>query len=284
MTTKQATKSLTDRDYEAVTSMMDRPRAEVAAAAGLTLAQVAYARERIRNGRGPGNGWTPAEDATLYASPMATAEDLASRLPGRSASAVAQRRAAIGAPRPGSGHAASPHRPGGRSLLAKTCRECGLLLPGRWFKFKRADRVWSGTCRGCDSEALKDWKGNRRPEASATAERLNNERYRHAAQALTAQVATMNGQPYMERDHAVLADPDLTVLAKALSLGRTFFAVGDAVVKYGYKSRRALGDPARDQWIIDNPNLPRVEEIRAALEAASTAEEANTAPTWDWDD
>jgi hypothetical protein len=92
----------------------------------------------------------------------------------------------------------------------------------------------------------------------------------------------------------VLADDGLTNFAKALKLGRTYQSVRNAVQRNGYTSAVGLGDPANEQWLIDNPNAGRVEEIRAQFESitgalAMPAPELETAgapkrPVFDWED
>jgi len=81
----------------------------------------------------------------------------------------------------------------------------------------------------------------------------------------------------------------MTLLQKALTLHRTYGATANACSKGGHKSKVGLGDPERDQWMIDNPNLDRLEEIAASLPAPQKAPMVpetpeRTAPSWDWDD
>ena len=64
----------------------------------------------------------------------------------------------------------------------------------------------------------------------------------------------LGGQPYTDEDHKVLSDQDLTLLQKALRLGRSYAAVRSMCMRSGYRSHVGLGDPERDQWKIDNPN------------------------------
>jgi hypothetical protein len=80
----------------------------------------------------------------------------------------------------------------------------------------------------------------------------------------------------------------MTILQKALTLRRTYTAVAVKCSREGVKSVVGLGDPERDQWLIDNPNADRLDEITASLAVetreAPEADEPRPAPSWDWDD
>lgn len=75
---------------------------------------------------------------------------------------------------------------------------------------------------------------------------------------MTEPTAHRKGQPWLEVDHKILADPDYTLTEKALLLERTYAGVQRACSANGYRSHVGKGDPERDQWIIDNPNLAKV--------------------------
>jgi hypothetical protein len=68
--------------------------------------------------------------------------------------------------------------------------------------------------------------------------------------------AHRNGEPWIEADHAVLSNPDMLVIEKAIALGRTYKATMRMCSKCGYTSKVGKGDPVRGQWVIDNPNAP----------------------------
>lgn len=80
----------------------------------------------------------------------------------------------------------------------------------------------------------------------------------------------------------------MTALQKALILRRTYAATRTACRANGFKSHVGLGDPERDQWIIDNPNAGNVDDIAAALAPLSPLAPAEAkqpaASQWDWDD
>jgi hypothetical protein len=98
--------------------------------------------------------------------------------------------------------------------------------------------------------------------------------------------------PWTEDDYKTLADPDLTAFQKALVLKRTYTSVHSAVARMGFKSKVGLGDPERDQWLIDNPNADRVDEIRAQFESMTDDIQmpvletagAPKRPVFDWED
>jgi hypothetical protein len=84
-------------------------------------------------------------------------------------------------------------------------------------------------------------------------------------------------------------NPDMTRMQKALLLHRTYLSIAGKCQSLGYMSKASLGDPERDQWMIDNPNLDRLDEITASLPAPLGAPmepetPKRTAPSWDWDD
>jgi hypothetical protein len=102
--------------------------------------------------------------------------------------------------------------------------------------------------------------------------------------ALTAESATRTGYPYLEADFEVLADPAITVLGKALRLGRTYSAVLQATSSRGYESlSNRIGQRSAAAWSIDNPNVDRIDEITAALKQEFT-DAGIRFPEWDWDD
>jgi hypothetical protein len=79
---------------------------------------------------------------------------------------------------------------------------------------------------------------------------------RKSLQEITRQQAERHGQPYTESDYEVLADKSLTDFQKALRLKRTYAGAVHARRAAGLKSKpEGLGDPERDVWVIDNPNV-----------------------------
>jgi hypothetical protein len=254
---------------------MHLPARLVAEHLGRSHAGVENMRKRLKAGwTRRQEHWSEEEDQVIIAGSrrLITAKQLAEKLPGRSADAVQNRRQAIDA-RVG-GTNLSPVGIGKRTLIAKTCKGCGILLPASWFN-EHTDGGTKGSCKKCQStrDTERDRKGGW--------ERASI--YNANAQKITLPTATRNGYPYTEADEGVLADTSLSNVAKALKIRRSYLAIKTAVINRGYKSRHPLGNPEDDRWLIDNPNVSRVDEITASLK-----QEFETAgvpfPAWDWDD
>ena len=147
---------------------------------------------------------------------------------------------------------------GPRTLLAKTCRGCGLLLDARWFG-KRRDRGGRGhlsRCVKCETAAK-----NARGRAPLTGERkrkasAQRDAAMHRYWQLTVERAVNSRKEWTDDDLQVLADSDLSLMEKALMLGRTYNAISVQTSARGYKSRIGLGDPHRLEWIIIQPPRP----------------------------
>lgn len=147
----------------------------------------------------------------------------------------------------GDGSRKSPHEVGPRTLLAKTCLGCGLLLDRSWFS--RNSKQWKSRCNKCHS------KDHPPKESTYSKDRGKSAREsRTKLQAFTRERATRHGFAWVEADHLVLRDPDLTHFEKALRLGRTYNATANAVSVNGYTSRVGKGDPMKGRWVIHNPN------------------------------
>jgi hypothetical protein len=259
---------------------MDRPRREVADHLSRPVHAVGDMRAAINSGwTRTLDVWTPEEDAIILAYPNFRNEELSARLPGRTATAVSNRRVKIQEQKR-SLHTYNPYAVAGRPLLAKTCTKCGRILPGKWFGFgvSHGIKCYSSHCRECSNKRISKWgkEAKRHQDGRARA-------YQEKAQAITLPLAEMKGQPWTEADHRVLADPSLTLLAKALITRRTYAGTSGAAQKAGYKSYQPIGDPERDRWLIDNPNACRVDEITAALKQEFESAGVKF-PEWDWDD
>ena len=243
-------------------------------------------RRQLRSGWVPKlEMWKGYEDDFVSANQTMSTSAIAAHL-GRTADSVSHRRRYL--QRRGDAvrkyaHNSSPMVIGARSLLAKTCPDCGLLLQANWFH-SNTNGGRTTVCSACKNKV--------RPPRPRQKDAENRRRTRESSsrfQALTVAGASKTRQPWTDADFAVLEDPDLTVLQKALTLHRTYHATVSYCAKGGFKSFVGLGDPERDQWMIDNPNLDRLEEITASLPAPQEAPMVpetpeRTAPSWDWDD
>lgn len=245
---------------------------------GRSAQAVAAKRWKIRGGWTPKLArWTAAEDDFLIANTRLSTADAASHL-GRTEDAVRERRKAL--KRQGLtgkfGGNWSPTIIGARPLLAKTCPDCGLLLQAMWFKPK--DGTWTRLCKRCT-------KARENPPAKTKRASEQGNESRRRLQSLTLACASHHGEPWTESDFKVLADPDLTILQKALTLGRSYSAAQSACHASGFKSKVGLGDPERDQWIIDNPNAGDVEAIAAVSKPPKLPDLVSAGrPAFEWDD
>lgn len=276
---KRTRRIWTDDELGYVEDTMDRPQREVAAHLNRPIHSVADMRGAIRGGwTRKLEVWTEEEDAVILANPNFRNEELSARLPGRTPTAVSRRRIKIQENKRDL-HSYNPFAVGGRPLLAKTCRKCGRILPGMWFGFgvSHGIKCYSSHCRECSNKQTSEREKKKKRHLDKRARA-----YVEKAQAITIPLAEMKGQPWTEADHKILADPSLTLLAKALITRRTYSGAATTAHKSGYKSRQPIGDPERDQWIIDNPNVDRIEEITAMLNQPEPT--TPTRPDFEWDD
>lgn len=264
----------TDEEVGHVLATLNDPLRRVALDLQRSSNAVRNMRHRLSAGWSRKNApWVAYEDE-LIANVNLSAIRAAEVLPGRSAGAVDNRRSQLGI-RVGPSIRNDPRAVGERMVLARTCTQCGLLLPGAWFP-KRNTGGTSSWCKKCSSlhATAKPMTPQKHAGQRAWVDRM---------QAITSARATRSGYEYTEFDHAIMANPAITIASKALAMGRTFQAARGAVSRNGYKSARFLADPATKQWRIENPNADRVEEITAALK--QECESAGvTFPVWDWDD
>ena len=281
MTSTTADRPRTDDDLSYIAETMGQPRRQVAEAMGRTAQAITHMRRIIRNGDSRKTvRWSEYEDQVIRNSVgLRTSEEIAALLPGRSAYAVRGHISVLGL-KLGYYASRSPLNIGERTLLAKTCSKCGLLLPAQWYNKRKftgrrlqEGEAWRTNCRKCSGgdEVRVGRQGSVRTNA-----------YKAEAQAITVPLAENNGKDYTEADHAILADETLTILAKALLLKRSYSAISNKTSDSGYKSHRGLGDAARDQWLIDNPNADRIDEITAMLNKVEPA--MPTRPDFEWDD
>lgn len=227
----------------------DRPASYVARSLDRSVGCIYSKRSKIRT-RPPEAQrypWTDYEN-DLLRDVRYTAQQLSEMLPGRTKSAVQKQRSSLQIPEFANGAT----RIAGRPLLAKTCRTCGLLLQGKWFTLDKKRRKWTSSCKKC-RESQSDGIYRQNPVRVKNKSAASKEFYRQM-QELTMATADRHRFPWTESDHKVLANPDMTFLEKALSLGRTYNSVRTACVRSGYRTVESLGDPERDRWIIDNPN------------------------------
>lgn len=247
---KRINRFFTDEELGFIEENSDWSHQRIADELGRTRDSIAHIRMKLRRGwtRIGGEPWTLAEDEVLIeAGPWVTVPQLTERLPGRTRTAIVQRRVALGLDTIHGGRK-NPNHVGARPLIAKSCTTCGRLLHGSWFHFRPNRQLWEQSCKKCGSEG--------RADLHRSADRANStSEWNARVQALTLSRATNHKQPWTDKDHETLADPDLTTVAKALALGRSYAAVKDMCQANGYRSSRFLGEPT-DLWRIFNPNQP----------------------------
>lgn len=263
-----------------IADSMDRPRREVAAHLNCTPHRVTDMRRIVRDGaprQSIQTMWTEDEDRVLLEMASASNAAISKALIGRTTKAVSRRRERLSLSAPREGVAFFV---GSRTLLAKTCPDCGLLLPASWFHWSEPNKCWRTYCRKCFTPRNRAYK--RKSDKVTTSNKAYSRAYAQKAQQITLPLADRKGEEFTESDHVILADESMTALGKALKMKRTYSSAKNAVYNFGYKSLTPLGDPAQDQWIIDNPNADRIEEITAML--AKTEPTTPTRPDFEWDD
>lgn len=255
----------TDDEIGFLLDRADQPARVIAEELGRGVSGVRVMRRKVLSGHVPMNAWTESEDEFILSNRDMTHEQVAKHL-GRAEHATHRRRSTL-AKRLGVSFRGgkSPHHVGRRTLLAKTCPKCGLLLTAKWFS-RRGDQ--SGALRG-DCIRCEVQQGGQPEIRKAAAERSKSATARRSEQnfqklqAITREKAHHHGQPWVEADHAILDDPESTILSKALRLGRTYSAVANQCHANGYRSLVGLGDPIKGQWVIDNPNAPTPDQSAA---------------------
>ena len=239
------------------------PSADVAEALGRTRRQVNYQRSRITRGVASivPQRWTADDLSFLRDNPHLTSRQAAAAL-GRTYESVRAQRAIMSRHegiRFGSTNK-SPYRPGRRTIVAMTCRGCGLILDGSWFQ-RSAQGVTTRTrCIRCYPRTPISPEGAAR---RAESKRGGTSEWVKRLQVISAERAERAGQEYTSDDLRVLSDPDITVIEKALRLGRTYHAVVSACHQRGYTSKKGRGDPTNWQWSI---YAPMAKELLEALQ------------------
>lgn len=124
----------------------------------------------------------------------------------------------------------------GTVLLAKTCPKCGDLLDAECFR--RYAGHWMTNCKVCDDQRHRKRVDHHRSEFNARCQAATLPAPNHRA-------------PWSYDDHQVLANPHLTVLEKAVQLGRTFYGTNLACSRWKYPSRvEAKADNEGGRWMI----------------------------------
>lgn len=247
----------TDEDLGFLQDNWDAPVRDVAERLGRTMRAVYSMKCEIGKGWEPRETnvpWTADEDSVITENPGWTAAQMAERLPGRSENGVRWRRSVLsktGSNTGWGGKNKDPHKVGDRTLIARTCSECGLLLEAKWFpRHGESRRGRAGYCRRCANAKWPQDRSRKQHDAEAW-----RDLYRRMRD-ITLPLAQRNGAEWTNADHQVLSDENLTLLEKALRLQRTYAATSTQCSLSKYKSRppNGLGDAEAERWIIDAPN------------------------------
>lgn len=135
---------------------------------------------------------------------------------------------------------------GHRTLLAKTCKGCGLLLGSKWFYRQvnaRGHAFWSGKCKHCMAIAT----------SRARVERMANgeQHWQKAAQRSSLLTAVRNGEEWKEFDIEIAQREDLTILEKARMCGRTLYSMQTIIRAMDLNKRKLrLNYPTSSEWVI----------------------------------
>lgn len=209
---------------------------------------------RTRSQQEPFRRWSDSEDRAIASAPASvTAAQLAASLPGRTRMAVAHRRRTLNSARPNAGYSINPMEVGHRTLVAKTCMSCGHFLAAEKFSVRSRNGWKASECAWCASERSLDWR-DRNPEKRQNQD-ASRRIFKHRMREATVPLAVRAGYEYTESDMVVLADPKMSILEKALTLGRTYEAVSSTCGNLGFISSqpRTSGSKLDAEWVIRNP-------------------------------
>lgn len=136
----------------------------------------------------------------------------------------------------------SPHAVGHRTLLMRTCPECGLTLPGSRFQMRHNPGTNSNArVRVCNSCLFK-----RKPEEAQQQRADSATEYRREHQRASIQGATKSGQPWTESELREVYESTETASVLAQRLRRTQYSI--------YCARNQIGtrktDEEREQFFM----------------------------------
>lgn len=107
---------------------------------------------------------------------------------------------------------------GHRRLLARTCIQCGVLYDGK--EFYKTPSGWMQACGRCAGDRARRYDDKRGAQDAARKRAQEQD----AAMALATSdmpYKSRHGQPWVKWELDILADPSLTIPAKAARVGRT---------------------------------------------------------------
>ena len=135
---------------------------------------------------------------------------------------------------------------GSRTVLAKTCSECGWFLDAAFFYIRdHTKRTLKSACMHCTSKRNKDLMPRYRGQYEYDKDRINYD----------PPDTSRTGHPYSQEDNKIAADPTLTLRQKAFDLRRTYEAVRMHCWENDFRSwpQRLLPEQSEGQWQITFP-------------------------------
>lgn len=200
------------------------------------------------------NSWTDEERQILLETIDLPMKVVAERL-GRSVKSVQGQRTRLreqlGLTKPRLHDELNPWIVGKRTLVAKTCLGCGLIMDASWYQRRDGNNRWSSTCAACERERVYGKPRKIDRERARERERQLRERYREMTMP-----AARSGMEWTSKDHEIASDPSKGLVAKAIELERTYEAVARMTTLCGYKSANEhfKGDRVNGEWQISFEN------------------------------
>ena len=130
---------------------------------------------------------------------------------------------------------------GNRTLVARTCVACGLILGSKHFDRKRGG--WASICTPCRSKQYRELHHDKSVEATTRINIVN--------QTLSLESATRKGQHWTlkELDAIVEAiNAGLTYREIAILVNRSYYSISQTIHSFGLKDNW----PSREIWIIQH--------------------------------
>jgi len=129
---------------------------------------------------------------------------------------------------------------GNRTLVARTCETCGLILGRKHYQKK--NNSWSAKCNSCFSKASREKFGSN----------IQHHSTEYVDQSKSLETASRKGQYWTlkELDTVVEAiEAGFTYAEIAILIERSYYSISQAVARFELKN----GWPTREIWIIQLP-------------------------------
>lgn len=177
----------------------------------------------------------------------------------------------------------NPFEVGSRTLLARTCTQCGILKNAEQFLWKpRPDgdgyRTRASACRSCEASRRRtQYRRNPTPQM------VTSRSWYSKVQSITVPRAYSKDEPWDQNQDAVIKDTSLPLLIAALRTGRSYASASGRASRLGVKRRKKLVD-ADKNWVVifDRIGVERALELEAEGKIDPTG--IPTEAEWDWND